>query len=186
MEGPLLPLNTHNVCCKVCMKTSPKKPQIKPEDEASGEGASAHGVWFNSHSRVPGAPVPLLPPHPQSLWFAQGLSPTKLSSSLGDDYSFSLPSLPRLSPSSRSPAPRTCSIICRTLRCWLFSMSSRWWIFSRSMATSFSSCADLHEAQDKGPGAVGWLPEREQHPTQLCPEQLFITQLSSTGWKCFD
>lgn len=44
-----------------------------------------------------------------------------------------------------SPTPLTCSIICRTLRCWLFSMSSRWWIFSRSMATSFSSWADLRE-----------------------------------------
>lgn len=33
---------------------------------------------------------------------------------------------------------RTCSIICRTLRCWLFNISSRWWIFSFMLATVFS------------------------------------------------
>lgn len=33
----------------------------------------------------------------------------------------------------------TCSIMCLTFLCWLFSMSSRWWIFSFRTDTSFSS-----------------------------------------------
>lgn len=37
----------------------------------------------------------------------------------------------------------TCSIMCLTFLCWLFSMSSRWWIFSLRIATSFSSCSAL-------------------------------------------
>lgn len=37
----------------------------------------------------------------------------------------------------------TCSIMCRTFLCWLFSMSSKWWIFSLRMASSFSNCLAL-------------------------------------------
>lgn len=37
----------------------------------------------------------------------------------------------------------TCSIMCLTFLCWLFSMSSRWWIFSLRIATSFSNCSAL-------------------------------------------
>lgn len=40
-------------------------------------------------------------------------------------------------------APLTCSIMCLTFLCWLFSMSSRWWIFSLRIATSFSNCSAL-------------------------------------------
>lgn len=37
----------------------------------------------------------------------------------------------------------TCSIMCLTFLCWHFSMSSRWWIFSLRIATSFSNCSAL-------------------------------------------
>lgn len=37
----------------------------------------------------------------------------------------------------------TCSIMCLTFLCWLFSMSSRWWIFSLRIATSLSNCSAL-------------------------------------------
>lgn len=37
----------------------------------------------------------------------------------------------------------TCSIMRRIFLCWLFSMSSRWWIFSFRTDTSFSSSAHL-------------------------------------------
>lgn len=37
----------------------------------------------------------------------------------------------------------TCSIMWRTFLCWLFNMSSRWWIFSFREATSFSNFSHL-------------------------------------------
>lgn len=37
----------------------------------------------------------------------------------------------------------TCSIICRSFRCWLLSMSSKWWIFSFRIAFSFSTSSNL-------------------------------------------
>ncbi|PKU26946.1 hypothetical protein llap_22750 [Limosa lapponica baueri] len=42
-------------------------------------------------------------------------------------------------------------------------MSSRWWIFSRSVATSFSSWADLGKGEDGVQEPSGGFPER-QHP----------------------
>lgn len=78
--------------------------------------------------------------------------------------------------------PLTCSIICRTFRCWLLSMSSKWWIFSRNPATSFSRAAVLGTKTRKR-GEVTLPPSVSPCASVGCPKEQVTTTLEMSSPK---